>query len=170
LVIAVLLAGLTTCGGNVSRKGAKAHTFEDRASEANLSTAPGSIVFMANGEGMPVSFTIRLDEKMVFDCRDGYVGEELKDLLQPGSITEVEMTFHLDHVFGDSNADEEDHINSGSVGFDFFYAFGDHGVVDVCQGDLKKAEGYSTLVQALWNLGHLGEGHCEVSQRSSLIR
>jgi len=77
------------------------------------------------------------------------------------------MTFHFDHVFGDNEADAEDHINTGSVGFDFFYAFAEDGVVDVHQADLQGAEGYSTLVQALWTLGHLGEGHCEVSEQSS---
>jgi len=132
---------------------------------------PGSSIVMigsAEREGVKVPFTIRLDEEMVFDGREGYVGEELKGLLQPGSTTEVEMTFHFDHVFGDKQADAEDHINSGSVGFDFFYAFAEQGVVDVCQADLRGAAGYRTLVHALWTLGHLGEGHCRVSQQSSI--
>lgn len=77
------------------------------------------------------------------------------------------MTFHFDHVFGDCEADAEDHINKGSVGFDFFHTFAEDGAVAVCQADLRGAAGYRTLVQALWTLGHLGEGHCEVSQQSS---
>ena len=131
--------------------------------------AGSSIVMIgaAQREGVEIPFTIRLDEEMLFDGREGYVGDELKGLLQPGSTTEVEMTFHFDHVFGDNEADAEDHINTGSVGFDFFYAFAEDGVVDVHQADLQGAEGYSTLVQALWTLGHLGEGHCEVSEQSS---
>jgi hypothetical protein len=104
---------------------------------------------------------------MVFDGPEGYVGEELKGLLQPGSTTEVEMTFHFDHIFGDIEADKDDHINTRSVGFDFFYPFAQDGVVDVRQEDLQDAEGYRTLVEALWTLGHLGEGHCEVSEQSS---
>jgi hypothetical protein len=131
--------------------------------------AGSSIVMIgsAKRQGVTVPFTIRLDEEMVFDGPDGYVGEELKGLLQPGSTTEVEMTFHFDHVFGDIEADAADHINTGSVGFDFFYAFAEGGVVDVCQEDLQGAELYGTLVRALWTLGHLGEGHCDVSQQSS---
>ncbi len=141
-----------------------------------LKRAPGgpyagcSVVMIgsAEREGVQVPFTIRLDEEMVFDGRDGYVGDELKGLLKPGSTTDVEMTFHFDHLFGDNQADAEDHINTGSVGFDFFYPFARDGVVDVRQEDLQDAEGYRTLVQALWTLGHLGEGHCRVSQQSSL--
>jgi hypothetical protein len=132
--------------------------------------AGSSIVMVgtASRGGKQVPFTIRLDEEMVFDGREGYVGEELKGLLQPGSVTDVEMTFHFDHVFGDAEAETDDHINAGSVGFDFFYAFADAGVVDVGQEELKGAEGYGTLLQAVWSLGHLGEGHCEVSRQSSL--
>ena len=132
--------------------------------------AGSSIVMIGSAErgDVRVPFTIRLDEEMLFDGREGYVGEELKGLLQPGSTTEVEMTFHFDHLFGDSEADVEDHINTGSVGFDFFHTFAEDGAVDVCQTELKGAEGYRTLVHALWTLGHLGEGHCEVSEQSSL--
>jgi hypothetical protein len=140
-----------------------------RTSEGPYAGSSIVMIGSAEREGLQVPFTIRLDEEMVFDGREGYVGEELKGLLQPGSTTEVEMTFHLDHVFGDNQADEEDHINTGSVGFDFFGAFAEDGVVDVSQADLQDAEGYPTLVQALWTLGHLGEGHCAVSQQSSVI-
>jgi hypothetical protein len=131
--------------------------------------AGSSIVMIGSAErqGVQVPFTIRLNEEMVFDGPEGYVGEELKGLLQPGSTTEVEMTFHFDHVFGDYEAGKEDHINTGSVGFDFFYPFAQDGVVDVRQEDLQDAEGYRSLVGALWTLGHLGEGHCEVSEQSS---
>ena len=142
----------------------------ERASGGPYAGCSVVMIGSAEREGVRIPFTIRLDEEMVFDGRDGYVGEELKGLLQPGSTTEVEMTFHYDHVFGDKQADAEDHINTGSVGFDFFYPFARDGVVDARQEDLQDAEGYRTLVQALWTLGHLGEGHCQVSQQSSTIR
>ena len=41
------------------------------------------------------------------------------------------------------------------------------GSIDVEQSELKEAPEYPTLVKALWTLGHLGEGHCEVSKQSS---
>jgi hypothetical protein len=131
--------------------------------------AGASIVMIGSAErqGVRVPFTIRLDEEMLFDGREGYVGEEIKGLLQPGRTTDVEMTFHFDHVFGDIEAPEEDHINTGSVGFDFFHAFAEQGVVDVSQRELAGAGEYRTLVHSLWTLGHLGEGHCGVSEQSS---
>ncbi|UCF95910.1 MAG: hypothetical protein JSV89_12060 [Spirochaetaceae bacterium] len=138
-----------------------------RASDGPYAGSSIVMIGSADREGLHVPFTIRLDEEMIFDGREGYVGEELKGLLKSGSTTEVEMTFHFDHVFGDSGAGEDDHINTGSVGFDFFYAYVSGGVVDVSQAELKDTEDYSALVQALWTLGHLGEGHCEVSQQSS---
>jgi len=121
----------------------------------------------ASGEGRVVPFVIKVDEEMDFDGKEGYVGEELKGLLPPGGGTEVEMTFHFDHLFGDIEAPPDDHINTGSVGFDFFRKFEKNGRVDVSQQEMKRAEGYATLIRAVWTLGHLGEGHCECTNQSS---
>jgi hypothetical protein len=131
--------------------------------------AGASVVMIGSAERgtTRVPFTVRLDEEMLFDGREGYVGDEIKGLLQPGGTADVEMTFHFDHVFGDIEAAEGDHVNTGSVGFDFFHAFAEQGVVDVSQRELAGAGEYRTLVHALWSLGHLGEGHCDVSEQSS---
>ncbi len=118
-------------------------------------------------DGKTVPFTIRLDEEMDYDGREGYVGDEIKGLVTAGKTSDVEMTFHFDHVFGDAEAPDDDHINTGSVGFDFFNAFAKDGKVDVSQADLKDAKNYNTLVKALWTLGHLGEGHCHCTNQSS---
>jgi len=128
-----------------------------------------SIVLIGRAEkkGLSVPFIIKLEEEMDFDGREGYVGEELKGMLLPGKVTSVEMTFHFDHIFGDQEAAADDHINTGSVGFDFFNQFTQNGKVDVRQSELKKAVGYDTLVRAIWTLGHLGEGHCDVANQSS---
>jgi len=138
-----------------------------RASGGPYAGASIVMIGTAEREGLSVPFTIRLDEEMVFDGREGYVGEEIKGLVQAGASADVEMTFHFDHVFGDIGAPKDDHINTGSVGFDFFHAFARDGVVDVAQLELRNADGYRTLIHALWSLGHLGEGHCEVSEQSS---
>lgn len=78
------------------------------------------LIGQAARDGKAVSFTIKLDEEMDFDGREGYVGDELKGLLSAEGTTDVEMTFHFDHVFGDIETGMDDHINTGSVGFDFF--------------------------------------------------
>ena len=128
-----------------------------------------SIVLIGRAEkkGLLVPFTIRLEEELDIDGREGYVGEELKGMLLPGEMTAVEMTFHFDHIFGDYEAAADDHINTHSVGFVFFYQFVQNGKVDIRQSEMKRAIHYDTLVKAIWTLGHLGEGHCDVSNQSS---
>lgn len=114
-----------------------------------------------------VNFTIKLNEEIDFDGKEGFVGDEIKGLLAENGETDVEMTFHFDHIFGDKEAAADDHINAGSVGFDFFNAYTKDGVLDVSQDMLKEAADYSKLIKALSSLGHLGEGHCEASNMTS---
>jgi hypothetical protein len=114
-----------------------------------------------------VNFTIKLDEEIDFDGKEGFVGDEIKGLLAENGETNVEMTFHFDHIFGDKEADLDNHINTGSVGFDFFNAYTKGGVLDVNQDQLKEAADFSKLIKALSSLGHLGEGHCEASNMTS---
>lgn len=128
-----------------------------------------TIVMIGNAskDGKTVPFTIKLDEEMDCDGKEGFVGDEIKGMLKPGGSTTVEMTFHFDHIFGDKEASEDDHINTGSVGFDFFNRFSKDEKVTVAQSEMKSVQGYDTLVKAIRTLGHLGEGHCDVSNQSS---
>ncbi len=128
-----------------------------------------SIVMIGNAEKgeTEVPFIIKLTEEMDYNGKEGYVGDQVKGMLPDGGDTEVEMTFHFDHIFGDKEAAADDHINTGSVGFDFFNQFAEDGKVNVSQGDMAGAEGYGTLVNAVWSLGHLGEGHCVCANQSS---
>lgn len=114
-----------------------------------------------------VPFEIRLSEEMDFDGKDGYVGDGIKGMLAPDEESEVEMTFHFDHIFGDAEAADDGHINTGAVGFDFFAEFAEDGEVSVSQADLTDAEGFAKLMRSVWSLGHLGEGHCECSNQTS---
>lgn len=125
------------------------------------------MVGTAKKDNLSIPFTIKLDEEMTFDGKEGYVGDELKGNVTAGQEADVEMTFHFDHIFGDIEAEALDHVNTGSVGFDFFYQFAENGVVNVSQDMMKNKAEYPTLVHAIWTLGHLGEGHCEVSNQTS---
>jgi hypothetical protein len=117
--------------------------------------------------GKTVNFSIKLDEEMDFDGKEGFVGDEVKGVLAENGKTSVEMTFHFDHIFGDKEAAADDHINTGSVGFDFFNAYSKDGKLEVTQDMLKKSADYGKLINAIATLGHLGEGHCEVSNMTS---
>lgn len=138
-----------------------------RATEGDYKGFSIVMIGMASKEDKTVPFTIKLDEEMDFDGKEGFVGDEIRGMLKPGDTTTVEMTFHFDHIFGDKEAPEDDHINTGSVGFDFFKRFLKDGKVEVEQSEMKPEKDYKTLVEAIWTLGHLGEGHCEVSNQSS---
>lgn len=122
---------------------------------------------LAVKEDLRVSFEIKLNEELDYTGTEGYVGDSIKGLVKAGKQADVEMTFHFDHIFGDNQAAADDHINSGSVGFDFFYSIKQGETLSVEQKELKGRTGYDKLVQAIWSLGHLGEGHCEASNQSS---
>jgi len=121
----------------------------------------------ASKDGDSLPFLIQLDEEMLFTGDEGYVGDEIKGVVAPDSTGEVEITFHFDHIFGDAGADSTDHINTGSVGFDYFkpYIQKNNGVVS--QAELISTQDYKKFVQSLRSLGHLGEGHCHVSETST---
>lgn len=107
-------------------------------------------------------FLIKLNEELTFDGREGYVGDSIKGLVDPGESSDVEMTFHFDHLFGNIEAPADDHVNSGSPGFDFFMTYENNGSIDVNQNQMIENPQYDKLIRALESLGHLGEGHCEV--------
>lgn len=138
--------------------------------KASTGDFKGSSIVMigtAKKAGKSVSFTVKLDEEMDFDGKEGFVGDEVKGVLAENGKTSVEMTFHFDHIFGDKGAAATDHINTGSVGFDFFNAFVKDGKLEVTQEMLKKSSDYGKLIKAIATLGHLGEGHCDVSNMTS---
>lgn len=121
------------------------------------------MIGIAKKDKKTIPFNIKLDEEMLFNGQEGFVGEEIKGIVKANQSSEVEMTFHFDHIFGDIEAPKDSHINTGSVGFDFFNKLAKNGTVDVCQKDLIDQKGYKTLIHAIETLGHLGEGHCEAT-------
>lgn len=138
-----------------------------RAVSGNFKGNTIVMIGTAKKDDMVVPFTIALDEEMLFDGSEGYVGDEIKGMLKNKSTADVEMTFHFDHIFGDAEAPADDHINTGSVGFDFFNQFAKDGTVAVHQKEMKDKDAYKTLIHAIWTLGHLGEGHCDVTEAST---
>ncbi|ERN40249.1 hypothetical protein KR51_00031910 [Rubidibacter lacunae KORDI 51-2] len=135
---------------------------------AQAGPAKDSTVFLggtaAKGE-QTYFFTISFDRSLSYLCGE-YVGEARKGVLEAGTDAAVEATFHFDHIFGDADAPADDEINAGAVGFEPFTAFTQGPSLiaeglDAIQSELTE-EQYQKLTAALENLGHVGEGHCQL--------
>lgn len=109
-----------------------------------------------------IAFTLNIEDAYSYTCGE-YIGDERKGFLSAASTTEVEATFHFDHIFGDGDVEMEDSLNVGALGFDPLAA--------VAEGELLEADlailaeklsptNMATLRDTLATLGHVGEGHC----------
>lgn len=106
-----------------------------------------SIVFIgtANKGGKKVKFKLVSDEVATYRCGE-YVGDARKGVLKGGSKAEMEMTFHVDHIFGNIALQSElPEMNKSAYGFNPFAGGGTQRV---------KIKGH--------HLGHAGEAHCNV--------
>ncbi|NJO46833.1 MAG: DUF4382 domain-containing protein [Oscillatoriales cyanobacterium RM2_1_1] len=131
--------------------------------------ANGAAIMMqgtATKDGQTIPFTIKIDEELGFTCGE-YVGDERKGILEPGGKSDLEATFHFDHLFGDGGAAPEDEINTGALGFEPIAATAQAGRVDADLETLKSQlspEDYDKFIKILPSLGHVGEGHCKESR------
>ena len=100
---------------------------------------------VARKEGQEVDFTLRSADAVMHACGE-YLGDTRKGFVSEDSAGDLEMTFHLDHLFGRADKGAEDETNVAALGFDRFATGGVH---DFSFGDL--------------HVGHVGEGHCYVS-------
>lgn len=106
-----------------------------------------STVFIgtASKGGKKVPFKLVSAEEATFRCGE-YVGDERKGVLKAGGKAETEMTFHVDHIFGNAALQAEyPEMNASAYGFAPFAKGGTQSV---------KLQGH--------HLGHAGEGHCNV--------
>ena len=113
-----------------------------------------------------IQFDIEISETYRYVCGE-YVGDSRKGFVTADSPADVEMTFHVDHVFGDGTADPEESLNVGALGFDPLAALATDSTLSVTQADLEaglSSADYATLLDTLATLGHVGEGHCFEAQ------
>ncbi|MBN1288424.1 MAG: DUF4382 domain-containing protein [Actinobacteria bacterium] len=112
----------------------------------------------AEKEGQTLNFTIKFPAEYAFQGGE-YVGDERKGILEDGGTADVEMTFHLDHLFGDIETEAGDALNVDALGFDPFAALAVNGVVDIDTAAMTP-ENIEKLNTILLGFGHVGEGHC----------
>lgn len=128
------------------------------------STQNNSIVLAgtASKDNQAINFVISFDRELKYTCGE-YVGENRKGIVQVGNITQVETTFHFDHIFGDYFAPTEDTLNQSAIGFEPLATLAQNGQLNANQARLKQkldSEDYQRLEKAISGLGHVGEGHC----------
>ncbi len=99
----------------------------------------------AQKDGQTVKFQLYSNEERTYRCGE-FVGDERKGFLEQGGLAGLEMTFHLDHVFGRADKPEDDEMNVKALGF---APFGDG-----AKKQMLKLHGL--------HIGHAGEGHCSV--------
>jgi len=99
----------------------------------------------ARKDGQDVAFTLRSADAIMHACGE-YLGDTRKGFVTDDSAGDLEITLHLDHLFGRADKGAEDEMNIEAFGFDSFATGGVH---EFSLGDL--------------HVGHVGEGHCYVS-------
>ncbi|MCC5992956.1 MAG: hypothetical protein JJT99_10565 [Rhodobacteraceae bacterium] len=100
---------------------------------------------IARKDGQEVAFTLRSADIVMHACGE-YLGDMRKGFVTEGGEADLEITLHLDHLFGRADKPEDDEMNLDARGF---APFATGGVHDFFLGGL--------------HLGHVGEGHCHVS-------
>lgn len=125
-----------------------------------------SMVFAgsATRDGETVNFVLKLSSEVTYSCGD-FVGDVRKGILAANDTSDVQATFHLDHLFGEEGKEES--FNQIALGFDPLAELATDGRVDVSTEELAEllsAEDYALLTETVFpELGHAGEGHCRVS-------
>lgn len=123
----------------------------------------------AKKESESIPFEIKLNEEVKWYCKDGYAGDVLKGFVEKGKSSEVEMTFHFDHIFGDINQKADDPLNMGAVGMKYFLQLAENKKLSITQQDLQEKtnkEQYNKFINSLRGIGHSGEQHTEIIELS----
>lgn len=123
-----------------------------------------SIVLIGNAskDGQEVQFTLKIDREVAYQGGE-YIGDERKGMLKEGGTAEMEMTFHIDHLFGRDDKSTDDEMNISALGFDPIAQAATDGVIEADMAELKELlneEDYEKLEAILLHFGHVGEGHC----------
>lgn len=99
----------------------------------------------AEKNGLVEVFSIMVDDICEYSCGE-YVGDERKGVVAKDGTSDLEMTFHFDHLFGDAGIPADDELNIGAYGFEALLAMSESDDPDMDMAEI--------------HLGHVGEGHC----------
>lgn len=132
------------------------------AGDGDAAGATIALLGTAAKDGATINFAITDATEYAYNCGE-FVGDMRKGVITDGGATDLEATFHFDHVFGDAETPADDALNVGALGFDPLAALAEGNTVELTTADLESllsADEYAKLLDTLATLGHVGEGHC----------
>lgn len=119
------------------------------------------LIGQAEKENELINFELKFDNEIKYTAGE-YIGDERKGFVEEGKKADLEMTFHFDHIFGDNSLPANDDINISAVGFEPFAKLATNNSLVIDRAELEErltVEEYSRLVEMIFTLGHVGEGH-----------
>lgn len=118
----------------------------------------------ASKDNQVINFDISFNRPIQYLCGE-YIGDERKGIVTAEKGSEIEMTLHFDHLFGDSQTSADEALNVDALGFQPLadLAAGDRLIIDDATLAQKlSSSNQEKLTNALVGLGHVGEGHCAI--------
>lgn len=116
----------------------------------------------ATKNGQKIVFNLSFNRPVTYTCGE-YIGDERLGIVEPGQTSQLETTFHFDHLFGDQSTPADDALNLEALGFQPLANLASANQLNLDQTTLSQQlapENYQKLTNAIVGLGHVGEGHC----------
>ncbi|MGK7942917.1 MAG: DUF4382 domain-containing protein [Microcystaceae cyanobacterium] len=139
-----------------------------KGNEGETDNATIVLIGKATKDGQTVDFTLNLQEELSYVCGE-FIGDERKGYVTEEESTEIETTFHFDHLFGDAETPADDDLNVKALGFEPLANLAENGQLIIDQTTLEQKlspTDTEKLQKALIGLGHVGEGHCRYEANS----
>ena len=142
-------------------------TLDTAGSDSAIAGQTIALIGTAKKAGTTINFNLGFNQPTEYVCGE-FIGDERKGIVAADSSGEVEATFHFDHIFGDADSPLEDALNQDALGFEPIANLASNNNIDTNDVELanKLSNGdYQKLNKAIANLGHVGEGHCVITNR-----
>lgn len=134
-------------------------------SNSEISGKTLALIGQATKDGETINFDLSFNQPTEYVCGE-FVGDVRQGIVAVDTPGTVEVTFHFDHIFGDQDTPPEDALNQDALGFQPLAALASNNTVKLSDTDLANqltTEDYQQLTEAIAGLGHVGEGHCVVT-------
>ena len=134
------------------------------------SPIPGNTIVLqgkAIKDKQTIDFDLGFNQPSEYICGE-FIGEERQGIVAVDAPGQVEATFHFDHIFGDAKAPVGDALNQDALGFQPLADLTISQSLELDEQDLSSSlssQNYQKLTEAVLGLGHVGEGHCVISNQ-----